>query len=218
MRRRNCVPHLPSVGFCHRQGHLACYSSNRAKTELWQIVIYVWTHSLQPGLIQWGLSIPKGIFFLSFFNDASGSRLSVSSHKKKKKRKKNVVWWWRTCLCMRVYLPAGHPSCLKFSPELTARVKALWWQCIECKTCSSCQDQGKNAVSRWANMADWQLNSACESSLLCLISVVLGFSYFSQPLHLFTLFFYCQVRNHCYSNVCSQVDRKCTKYCQDAQW
>ncbi|XP_017270122.1 histone acetyltransferase KAT6A isoform X2 [Kryptolebias marmoratus] len=40
---------------------------------------------------------------------------------------------------------SGHPSCLKFSPELTARVKALWWQCIECKTCSSCQDQGKNA-------------------------------------------------------------------------
>lgn len=40
---------------------------------------------------------------------------------------------------------SGHPSCLKFSPELTARVKALWWQCIDCKTCSSCQDQGKNA-------------------------------------------------------------------------
>ncbi|XP_062874327.1 histone acetyltransferase KAT6A [Trichomycterus rosablanca] len=40
---------------------------------------------------------------------------------------------------------SGHPSCLKFCPELTARVKALWWQCIECKTCSSCQDQGKNA-------------------------------------------------------------------------
>uniref|UniRef100_A0A4W5RTH3 Histone acetyltransferase n=1 Tax=Hucho hucho TaxID=62062 RepID=A0A4W5RTH3_9TELE len=40
---------------------------------------------------------------------------------------------------------SGHPSCLKFSPELTVRVKALWWQCIECKTCSNCQDQGKNA-------------------------------------------------------------------------
>ncbi|RXM94802.1 Histone acetyltransferase KAT6A [Acipenser ruthenus] len=39
----------------------------------------------------------------------------------------------------------GHPSCLKFSAELTVRVKALQWQCIECKTCSSCQDQGKNA-------------------------------------------------------------------------
>uniref|UniRef100_H3ABQ1 histone acetyltransferase n=1 Tax=Latimeria chalumnae TaxID=7897 RepID=H3ABQ1_LATCH len=39
----------------------------------------------------------------------------------------------------------GHPSCLKFSPELTANVKALRWQCIECKTCSACRVQGKNA-------------------------------------------------------------------------
>ncbi|KAG7262531.1 hypothetical protein CRUP_016821 [Coryphaenoides rupestris] len=46
---------------------------------------------------------------------------------------------------------SGHPSCLKFSPELTVRVKALWWQCIECKTCSNCQDQGKNAVSSAAH-------------------------------------------------------------------
>lgn len=40
---------------------------------------------------------------------------------------------------------SGHPSCLKFSSELTTRVKALRWQCIECKTCSTCRDQGKNA-------------------------------------------------------------------------
>uniref|UniRef100_A0A8C1K452 histone acetyltransferase n=1 Tax=Cyprinus carpio TaxID=7962 RepID=A0A8C1K452_CYPCA len=40
---------------------------------------------------------------------------------------------------------SGHPSCLKFSVDLTANVKALRWQCIECKTCSSCQIQGKNA-------------------------------------------------------------------------
>ncbi|XP_067242353.1 histone acetyltransferase KAT6B isoform X2 [Chanodichthys erythropterus] len=40
---------------------------------------------------------------------------------------------------------SGHPSCLKFSTDLTANVKALRWQCIECKTCSSCQIQGKNA-------------------------------------------------------------------------
>ncbi|XP_069473765.1 histone acetyltransferase KAT6A [Ambystoma mexicanum] len=40
---------------------------------------------------------------------------------------------------------SGHPSCLKFSSELTVRVKALRWQCIECKTCSTCRDQGKNA-------------------------------------------------------------------------
>ncbi|XP_077594868.1 histone acetyltransferase KAT6B isoform X3 [Stigmatopora nigra] len=40
---------------------------------------------------------------------------------------------------------SGHPSCLKFSPELTNHVKRLRWQCIECKTCSSCRIQGKNA-------------------------------------------------------------------------
>uniref|UniRef100_G3NBY5 histone acetyltransferase n=1 Tax=Gasterosteus aculeatus aculeatus TaxID=481459 RepID=G3NBY5_GASAC len=40
---------------------------------------------------------------------------------------------------------SGHPSCLKFSPELTSNVKRLRWQCIECKTCSSCRRQGKNA-------------------------------------------------------------------------
>uniref|UniRef100_A0A8C7VI69 Lysine acetyltransferase 6B n=1 Tax=Oncorhynchus mykiss TaxID=8022 RepID=A0A8C7VI69_ONCMY len=42
---------------------------------------------------------------------------------------------------------SGHPSCLKFSPELTTNVKRLRWQCIECKTCSSCQIQGRNAGS-----------------------------------------------------------------------
>ncbi|XP_073542174.1 histone acetyltransferase KAT6B isoform X2 [Phyllobates terribilis] len=40
---------------------------------------------------------------------------------------------------------SGHPSCLKFCPQLTSNVKALRWQCIECKTCSACRIQGKNA-------------------------------------------------------------------------
>ncbi|KAI2556288.1 lysine acetyltransferase 6B, partial [Homo sapiens] len=40
---------------------------------------------------------------------------------------------------------SGHPSCLKFCPELTTNVKALRWQCIECKTCSACRVQGRNA-------------------------------------------------------------------------
>ncbi|XP_077202132.1 histone acetyltransferase KAT6B isoform X6 [Paroedura picta] len=40
---------------------------------------------------------------------------------------------------------SGHPSCLKFCLELTTNVKALRWQCIECKTCSACRIQGKNA-------------------------------------------------------------------------
>lgn len=113
---------------------------------------------MQPGLIQRGLSILKG----DFSSSSSSSTLMQVGHgcqsaaTEKKKKKEQSAWRWRGCLCIRAFLPAGHPSCLKFSPELTARVKALWWQCIECKTCSSCQDQGKNAVSGWANVADRQ--------------------------------------------------------------
>ncbi|ESP04027.1 hypothetical protein LOTGIDRAFT_110219 [Lottia gigantea] len=41
---------------------------------------------------------------------------------------------------------SGHPSCLKFSPEVTARVKRLRWQCIECKKCSLCGKSGTNML------------------------------------------------------------------------
>lgn len=180
---------------CPRQGRLVCYSSNGAKAPLWQIVIYVWTLFMQPGLIQWGLSIPKGAS--SFFSPPT--TMQVGHGCQSAATKKKSLWRWRACLCMHVYLPAGHPSCLKFSPELTARVKALWWQCIECKTCSSCQDQGKNAVSGWVEYGRlaawrclWTLSSLlkCQIEMLIDISVVLGLSYFSQPLHDFTLFSY----------------------------
>uniref|UniRef100_A0A9J8C296 Histone acetyltransferase n=1 Tax=Cyprinus carpio carpio TaxID=630221 RepID=A0A9J8C296_CYPCA len=60
---------------------------------------------------------------------------------------------------------SGHPSCLKFSPELTARVKALWWQCIECKTCSSCQDQGKNAVGSSAVSYCLRILDCCSAGM-----------------------------------------------------
>lgn len=46
---------------------------------------------------------------------------------------------------MSCVLFQGHPSCLKYSPELTARIKQEPWQCIECKVCFVCQDAG-NAV------------------------------------------------------------------------
>lgn len=46
----------------------------------------------------------------------------------------------------------GHPSCLKYSPELTARIKQEPWQCIECKVCSVCHDAG-NAVRKYCFVA-----------------------------------------------------------------
>jgi len=45
-----------------------------------------------------------------------------------------------------VYCFVGHPSCLLFSPSLTARVKQTRWQCLNCKSCTVCGGMGR-AVS-----------------------------------------------------------------------
>lgn len=64
-----------------------------------------------------------------------------------------TVYFTQLCNCFEDFLWAhiiiflnlfkGHPSCLKFSPDLTEVVKQLRWQCIECKTCSFCQKSGR---------------------------------------------------------------------------
>ncbi|XP_067140041.1 histone acetyltransferase KAT6B-like isoform X3 [Centruroides vittatus] len=43
---------------------------------------------------------------------------------------------------------SGHPSCLKYSAELTAQIQNTRWQCIECKTCTFChrRDQAENLL------------------------------------------------------------------------
>jgi len=43
----------------------------------------------------------------------------------------------------------GHPSCLKFSPELAEAVRQLKWQCIECKMCSICAEDGREVCQLW---------------------------------------------------------------------
>ena len=37
---------------------------------------------------------------------------------------------------------SGHPSCLKFSEDLTRQCMSEPWQCIECKVCSFCRESG----------------------------------------------------------------------------
>ncbi|CAK8672404.1 unnamed protein product [Clavelina lepadiformis] len=37
---------------------------------------------------------------------------------------------------------SGHPSCMKLSEELTAKVRHLRWQCFECKSCKVCGSKG----------------------------------------------------------------------------
>lgn len=58
-------------------------------------------------------------------------------------------------LAIKVFILVGHPSCLQYSKELTQRVSKEPWQCIECKICTKCQDQG-DPVS---------------ASLLCLVAL-----------------------------------------------
>ena len=43
---------------------------------------------------------------------------------------------------------SGHPSCLKFTPELTECVKKQRWQCIECKKCAFCRKVGREVPVR----------------------------------------------------------------------
>ena len=41
-----------------------------------------------------------------------------------------------------IYFPfAVHPSCLDYSEELARKIlSAVFWQCINCKTCSVCDE------------------------------------------------------------------------------
>merc|ERR1712226_52131 len=40
---------------------------------------------------------------------------------------------------------SGHPSCMQYSKELTARVREEPWQCMECKKCNICKEIGEAA-------------------------------------------------------------------------
>ncbi|EDO39741.1 predicted protein, partial [Nematostella vectensis] len=56
---------------------------------------------------------------------------------------------------------SGHPSCLKYSPALTARVQSEPWQCIECKTCSVCRDAGDADNLLFCDMCDRGFHMEC---------------------------------------------------------
>ncbi|EDV25308.1 uncharacterized protein TRIADDRAFT_55230 [Trichoplax adhaerens] len=58
---------------------------------------------------------------------------------------------------------SGHPSCLKYSPELTSRVKTEPWQCIECKTCSYCQNAGNPDNLLFCDACDKGFHMECLS-------------------------------------------------------
>eukprot|EP00795_Rhopilema_esculentum_P005106 gene5106-225_t len=56
---------------------------------------------------------------------------------------------------------SGHPSCLQYSKELTQRVSKEPWQCIECKICTNCQEQGDAANLLFCDACDKGFHMDC---------------------------------------------------------
>ncbi|XP_065669066.1 histone acetyltransferase KAT6A isoform X1 [Hydra vulgaris] len=56
---------------------------------------------------------------------------------------------------------SGHPSCMQYSKELTARVRQEPWQCMECKKCNICKDQGEAANLLFCDACDKGYHMAC---------------------------------------------------------
>eukprot|EP00794_Sanderia_malayensis_P012840 gene12840-14160_t len=56
---------------------------------------------------------------------------------------------------------SGHPSCLQYSRELTQRVSKEDWQCIECKICNLCKDQGDAANLLFCDACDKGFHMDC---------------------------------------------------------
>ncbi|XP_022251988.1 histone acetyltransferase KAT6A-like isoform X2 [Limulus polyphemus] len=56
---------------------------------------------------------------------------------------------------------SGHPNCLKYSPELTARVQNTRWQCIECKTCKVCGSRNQAEDLLFCDSCDQGFHMGC---------------------------------------------------------
>eukprot|EP00116_Pleurobrachia_bachei_P001399 sb/3461661/ len=56
---------------------------------------------------------------------------------------------------------SGHPSCLKFSKELTRQVLCERWQCIECKVCSFCKHSGEAEDLLFCDSCDKGFHKGC---------------------------------------------------------
>jgi hypothetical protein len=56
---------------------------------------------------------------------------------------------------------SGHPNCLQYSLNLIERIKKEPWQCIECKTCSLCADQGNPDNLLFCDACDKGFHMGC---------------------------------------------------------
>lgn len=57
----------------------------------------------------------------------------------------------------------AHPSCMDYSPELAERSRMFPWQCIDCKTCSICEDPGDADSMLFCDACDRGFHMGCHS-------------------------------------------------------
>ncbi|XP_063047873.1 PHD finger protein 10 [Engraulis encrasicolus] len=56
---------------------------------------------------------------------------------------------------------SGHPSCLDMSSELVAMIKTYEWQCMECKTCTVCQQPHHEEEMMFCDKCDRGFHTFC---------------------------------------------------------
>lgn len=66
------------------------------------------------------------------------------------------------CLGLFVYMFAlGHPSCLDMSQELVGVIQTYRWQCMECKTCTVCQQPHHEDEMMFCDKCDRGYHTFC---------------------------------------------------------
>lgn len=56
---------------------------------------------------------------------------------------------------------SGHPSCLDMSEELVSMIQTYRWQCMECKTCTVCQQPHHEDEMMFCDMCDRGYHTFC---------------------------------------------------------
>lgn len=65
------------------------------------------------------------------------------------------------CACVYVSINIGHPSCLDMSMELVRVIQTYRWQCMECKTCTVCQQPHHEDEMMFCDKCDRGYHTFC---------------------------------------------------------
>lgn len=166
---------FPSAGFCPRQDHLVCCSSNSKSTALTDC--HLCLNTLFAARFDSGRAFnsKRSSFFPSLTMMQVGHGCQSQQWHKKKKKACDVDAL--VCVCVSVYLQATRP--VSSSPQSSQRESRLCGgSASNARLAAAVRIKERMRWVGWANMADRQPNSVCEhSSLLkCQIEMLIDVS------------------------------------------